>query len=322
MYFSGDSQVLVENGQYKSIDSLTVDSTVINMKGELVKVKSVHNEVKQQLVEVRHENWYTPTYCSDSCQVLTSVANEEVKLPEIKWMPVKDLVKGQDLTVDVNYYKELPETGEFLFNESTVKYTREIGYLFGMYAGYGSTNGNTVEFKFGPNNELVDSLKLLVKNLFNLEMSIDKGEFIYTCSVQSTEFSQLFNEFGPKLSRQLPLRHWINESEYLIGLFQGLVEYDVDSKISRYIPLSKGMGQVFAWVCNRLGLVFENDTPSLDDLKIKVYPVFVRRDHDDTTVGKIQNVSTKTYELDGWNLTTNDESNTFIVNGVVVKGHN
>ncbi len=322
-YFSADAQVLLGGGEYKNISQLKPDDFVLNMRNEAVKVTKVHRSLQAKMMELRYQNWYTPFYCTPTLQFLVTIDGTE--LPEMKWVAGSDLEKDMCLTSESNIYRSLlPE--EFNVPLTTpkkvlmLKPNYNLGLIFGLYAGYGSISNNEIVFRFGPNDSLVDQISQLLKDLFDAETMVEKEGYCYQVRTSSTHLVELFFEFGTKITRAIPRNYWSSNEDYVRGLYHGLIEYDPDNNVSRYIPVTKQMAELFLWVCSLLGVSFENDTPRIDKRSIQVYPLFVNHEQDDSYLGKVTQVDTNAnLELSSWNLEVACPTNSFIVNNLVVR---
>ncbi len=326
-YFSGDAQILLANGSYKNIAQIKPGDRVINMRNDPVEVTKVHQGVKVSMMEIRYQNWYAPFYCTKDvhCLVMNNTDNEDPQIAELKWVVASDLHQDSLFTSESSIYRTLlPD--EFSVPLTTpnkilmLKPTYELGLIFGLYAGYGSITNEKIVFLFGPNDSLVTQVKDLLKNLFDVDATIEKNEYCYQICADSAHLVELFTDFGTKVRRCIPHSYWSANEEYVHGILEGLVEYDPDNNISRYIPVTKNMAEVFLWVCSLVGLTFENDTPRIDKFPMRVYPLFIRHEQDDSYLGKITNVDTSAnVELSGWNLEVACPTKSFIVNNLVVR---
>ena len=329
-FFSGDAQVLLANGGYKNISQLKPGDYVLNMCNKAVEILKVHQfsrgenaePATMSMKEIRYQNWYMPLYCSDDLELLIMQDNDE-QFSEMQWVSAQDLKLQSALTSENNIYRTLlaKEFNVPFITPKTVltlKPTYDLGLIFGLYAGYGSVNKDMVEFRFGPNEDLVEQVTDLLDTLFDAVATIKKDEYCYRVQSESEHLVGLFNDFGSKINRHIPRSYWATDDEYVRGLFDGLVEFDPENNKSRYIPITKDMAEVFLWTCSLLGLTFENDTPPLNSSHIKVFPLFVRHEQEDSYLGKVTNISEAETECSGWNLEVDCSTNSFIVNNLVV----
>ena len=110
--------------------------------------------------------------------------------------------------------------------------------------------------------------------------------------------------------------------EYLSGLYEGLVEYDPENKLCRYLPVSKSMAEIFTWVCGMLGLQFENETPKMAPGGLGIYPLFVKDSRDDSCLGVVTEKTDHSVVIeDGWNLRVDCPTDSFIANNIIVHAH-
>nr|QBK87508.1 MAG: hypothetical protein LCMAC201_04180 [Marseillevirus LCMAC201] len=322
-YFSSDTQVLLADGSYKNITLIKPDDYVLNMRNEAVKVIKVHTAPKVNMMELRYQNWYTPFYCTLSTQFLVTVEPLQ-ELSETKWLTGSDLQKDMCLTSESNlYYSILPKDFELALDTPMrillLRSSYNLGLIFGLYAGYGSIIDDQIEFRFGPNEELIDQIAELLNEL-DADTVVVKDNYCYQVKCSSAHIVELFSEFGTKINRTIPKKYWSSDKEYVRGLYEGLIEFDPINNISRYIPVDKEMAEVFLWVCSLLGATFENDTPRIDQRVMQVYPLFVKDDQDDSYLGKITHVDVNSnVTLSQWNLEVACPTNSIIVNNLVVR---
>jgi len=315
--FSSQTQVLLSDGSYKNIDQVTVGDTVLNKDLKPVKVVSVQKGEKLPVIEVRYENWFDSLHCSGKVKILCKNGEQDSQWVNVAKLSANDSYK----TPDNLYEKILPNSFKVtLGNGKTLEPTQDVGLLFGLYAGFGHFNeiDNEIVFTFGPNEFVVNQVKDLLHNLFDANVQIEKDEFCFKVKTNNDHASAFFKQFGKKLERQLPKEYLVTNEDYVKGLYQGLVDYDPETKISRYIAVSKQMAHVFLYTCSLLGLSFTNDTVQLNKSTIEVYPLLVK-DMENTT-SKIHQSGLIDLELDLWSLTVDCPTNSFIVNNLIVSG--
>jgi len=319
--FSSDSQVLLADGSYKNITQIANGDSVLNMNLEPVKVTEVKKVGTSPVVEVKYQNWYAPLYCAGNLQVFAQ-SKIDGEMSETTWANASELTNNHYYTSERDIYKtRLSETFSVeLANGKTLEASADAGLLFGLYAGYGScSNDGKLVFRFGPNDSLVEQVQQLLKNLFDAETTTEKDEYCYKITTSDAGAAEFFTKFGSKLERTVPKEYLCSNLEFAKGLFQGLVDYEPETKISRFIPVSRGMAEVFLTVCSLLHISFMNDTPRVDKRNIQVYPLFVEDQQDDTVLGRVQSSTLIDLELEMWSLSVECPTNSVIVNNMVVK---
>jgi hypothetical protein len=317
MAFLANAYVLTGTGinlTFKSIKDINPGDTVYNMRMEPVIVKSTHEKPISKIVEIRHENWYTPLYCSSNQELLTMNGDQ------ISILPADKIEPDMKFTFEKNIYSDLRET----FENGPYKPSQEMGIFLGLYCGYGTITETKVEFRFGPNNDLVNQVAGLISSIFNVSSTIIKEKFCYKVQSESQTLIEFFKPFGDKFNRCLPKKYWAKNPEYIAGLYQGMIEYDPETKISRFIPISRLLAEAFMWICNELSISFENDTPTCineEPNKMTIYPLFIRNAIDDATNSSIKNITILDKSSTGYTLGVECPSNSFIVNNIVAITH-
>ena len=322
-YFSGEVRVLLPNGVYKDISAIKIGDLVLNLRNEPVKVTNVFQCPETPMIEVRYQNWYTPLYCTKNLQLLIADAptNDNPSLEEVKWVSAENLNEKHNLTSEKHVYSSLLPNDFFVDiavpgKKLVLTPSFDLGFIFGLYSGYGSIIDGSIVFRFGPNDDLVEQVEGLLKNLFDATADVEKNKFCYTVRSNCVQLLELFEEFGSKLERKIPQKYWSSNQEYITGLFSGLVDYEPNTRVNRYIPVTKDMAEVFFWCCSLLGLTFENDTTGIK----KVYPMSVKDKQDDAYLGSVLHVNTEHRTLqEGWNISVDCPTESFIANNVVVK---
>jgi len=310
-YFSSNTQILLSNGDYKNISQLKPGDKVFNMYMKTVKVTKIHQGPKSNMLELRYPNWYTPLYCTPELKVLIMKSLPEKEsatsdITDMRWICTNELSEHRRLVSEQNIYRFL------LPKEFPSKKSYKMGVIFGLYAGYGSINNNIVEFRFGVNDKLAEQVSDLLTELFDAETFIEKTTFCYKVQSSSTQLYDLFSEFRDRINRTIPRKYWSSNKEYIRGLFDGLVEFD--SNISRYIPITRDMAEIFVWICSLLGITFENNTPRINQCSMQVFPLFIHNTQ--KTSIKIQPTDLK---LETWNLTVDCPTDSFIADNLVVQ---
>lgn len=325
-YLSAHTEILMANGLYKNISKVQPGDTVFNMRMEPIKVQQIVQTTAAKMNEVRYTNWYMPLYATPELQILTCTPGEKTtnfSTVNMDWTPVSKLTPDVTFTSEVEIYQHLlPLTFSIKVTtpekEILLTPSHKLGLLLGLYTGYGSVVDNVVELKFGPNDELVEQAASLLQELLHAKTLIKKEEFCYKVRTKSSHVIEFFAEFGNKIERQLPQKFWSNNSEYVRGLFEGLIEYEPEADICRYIPVTHNMAQVFLWVCALMGLSFSNDTPTITESSIQVYPLFLKLSQENTGFGHFTG-TTDASDMNRWNLIVECPTASFVANNMVVK---
>lgn len=313
-----DTQVLLANGYYKPISEIQVNDIVLNEKLLPVQVLNVIKTPAQECLEIRHHNWYLPTYISKSMKLMELQFTDNFS--ELKWTSALDLKPGSLLSSEASIYTSiLPSTFSVPTGKITLTPSFELGLIFGWYSGYGSILDNKVVFKFGENSALCDYVSDCFSRLFNIQPEICKNEYFYQCIIKEEYLVELFLNFKDKLHRQFPSEFICQNLDYINGIFEGLVDVDPENKIVRFIPLTKEMAELFLTVTSLLGYVFSNDTPGIEHQKgPRIYQLFVMGKQTDAYLSEVTSVTEIKTRHDMWNLSVDCPSNSFIANNIVV----
>lgn len=315
-YLSNNALVLTENAQYQPVDKLIPGQTVLNMKLEPVKVLTIGECLKTAMVQVNYQNWYEPLRCSATQEILVidKIQNEDDTC-ELKWVTAEKLTPGMMLMSAEEIYDKLPESFTVL---SGVVADYTIGLLFGLYAGYGHIVDEKIEFTFGPNDELMSRIKELILQVCgSAQIELVQNDSVYQLLVRSQELVALFSDFGNKVERRIPRQYWIRNKNYLQGLFEGLIDYNPELKLCRYISVSREMCEAFVWITSQQAINFGHDSVQTHE-NLRIYPLLVRVDQEQSYLNRVVSVS-PTSEEKGWCISLNCETNSMVVNNIIVK---
>lgn len=326
-FFSEESRVLLANGEYKDIKDVMPGDYVYNMHSETAKVLDVTKQ-EQGIIEIKYSGWYAAINCTGESELLV-IEEREDGISEMKWMKAEDLRQDVSFMSETNIYRDILP-GKFSIPFRTMKKnlslecTYEIGLLFGLYAGYGYIEENTINFTFGPNEELVKKLQELLLENLKAESKISKDNYCYNLTVdcnisENKHMLEIFQEFGEKMERKVPKKYWVNDENFIRGLFDGLVEYDPENNSSRLISVSKFLSETMVWICSILGYEMINQSQILPESNITVYPLLINNKNDDSVIGKIIEIKKSMEKSTVYNLTVDCPTKSFIVNGLVVK---
>ena len=324
-YFSPDTQILLANGSYKNITLIAVGDMILNMHIKPVKVVQIHTKDVRPMCVIKYPNWYTPIYCTRNSQILTII-----KYDKTIWKKIDELNNDDNFCTAGEIYMYLPN----IFDTQEIMPSYEIGYIFGLYAGYGNIVNDQIVFCFGPNTELVSELSILLHNEFKVDISIEKDESCYKLYVNSDKLYSILSEFKNRISRNIPRKYWILHMEYIRGLFDGLVEFDPESNNCRYVTVSKSMAEVFTWICSVMGLQFENNTQIINTTPIcsncptnntmlQLYSLFTITNSPLEPTGDSQEYRLRITDLDtpqqAWSISVDCPTNSFIANNTIVR---
>ena len=238
-YFGCKSRVMLANGQCKYITDLEKGDWLYSENGKKVKVKNIIQE-KKLLKKIIYMNWFTHTICSDNVNVKIQSKDNTVYVPICQ-----DLDKN---AYYLHFYKfsdlfNIP----ILINDNFINLTptKELGYLFGLYLGYGEIIENKLQFTIGPNENIAINIKNSLKKLFNSESFISQDENTnYIIESNDNYLIELFSEFGDLSIRKLPFKYLAKDYEYMEYLLIGLTEYNNIEQYSQVITMSVDIAEL------------------------------------------------------------------------------
>lgn len=326
-YFSANSRVLLADGSYKNISEIAVGDKVLNKDSQVVNVTAVEKGPKTNLIQVQYQNWYAPLYCTGDAQIWGKNRDAE----KFEWLNASEISNEHVHKSNKQVYlSSLQDSFKVTVKDRTLEPNYDLGLLFGLYAGYGSISAASVAstasassatsselvFRFGPNESLLTQVGELLSKLFGAESTTVKDEYCYQLRTTDSETIKFFKEFGSKLERRVPARYLATDESFVQGLFQGLIDFDPNTKVSRYIAVSRDMAELFACVCSLLELSFNHDN-TRSDKSIHVYPLSVQNEQENVSAF-YQAVLTDT-ESDIWSLQVDGPNQSFIVNNLAVR---
>lgn len=225
-----------------------------------------------------------------------------------------------------------------------IQYDYDLGLFFGYYVAEGSESDGKIDFTFSSNEiEYISDVVKLGKNLFGLDASIYNFDTYVKINFSSTVLQNLFkNMFGHSKDRQYPPEFLNTNPDFILGLMHGHWRGDchVDKYSIRLITISEKLaGQVLLFM-NRLKYfaTLEYITPSnaysinlsskfalefSKDLNKGCYKKGNRwsskfKENDKFFIIPIKTISTEPYFGYVYDIGINDESHSFVSNGVIV----
>lgn len=285
-YFARGTRVLMQNGLYKSIEEIVVGDET--MFGNVINVKSKPVE----MIKFYYNNWYTPTVCTKDICVKTINGYETLK-------STNTLINLSSLSL-----KQLPKIVTPTDVDLT-KYPYEFGYFLGLYIGYGTCNENVV-FRFGPNENLLEQIKEILEKMFGATVEVSKKNDVYQVSTESKFLIYLLQEFGNKIQRRIPQKYWVNDLDFLTGIFDGLIDEDPDLKILRCVTTSREMAEFFVWLASMINVEFTSE----GIIGVNVFPiVIVNREN-------IPDIDFRETIQQGWSLTI--DGDVLVINNLYI----
>jgi len=177
--------VLTSSGLYKNITELQIGESIINMRGESIKVldiiKTTVNNI--EISNIKHYNWFLNTTCTQDSKFLISRFNNGIY--EMKWLESKDIINNDNVINEENVYNQI-------FGNEILPF--ELGVFFGLVLYYGDIREEYVYF----DKNLIEKIKLTTMK--------------YTINEQNISIKYKVPEILP----------FSNDINYLKGLFIGM----------------------------------------------------------------------------------------------------
>jgi hypothetical protein len=307
------SNVMLYNGLYKSIADVEENDIIMNMWLEPVIVNKIQIVNNVKMTEINYNNWYCPLYCSQNTNII--INNKQDDVNKIRLESVDKL--NNDIIFKVAGETPFIDNFTYKFTDKiNLTPSYDLGYIFGMYIGFGYINSGLVHFIFGPNETLLETMKNYLSNLFDIQVLNEKMEGNNIIICKSKELVKLFTQFGFNLNKTIPREFLCNNVDYIKGIFDGLIEYDINTNICKFMTMSEKIAQLFILLCNMLNLPCENDSNILNDT---VVYNFIIRYTDSSVMGKVNTIVKDKVECDGYMLDVDCDTKSIVVNGIIVK---
>jgi hypothetical protein len=125
----------------------------------------------------------------------------------------------------------MPRSFELPFEDKIIRPSYQLGYIFGLFVGDGSTQvnekGGIVHWALGAKEvEVIAKLQTALVDVFGLTSSPrDHGNHVRV-TVYRVALAKLFISFGKKTSKGVPNAFWCSDMDYVRGLYDGLLDSD------------------------------------------------------------------------------------------------
>lgn len=282
------------------------------------------------------------------------------KKSKIKWRPIDSLDKGCLLTPKIIQW-EIPKYFEIALMkrsggnwrtepkfsiDSTLTPTYEVGYIFGSFLGDGNVHQHvnrgshsaSVHWSFGPNEEAIaNKLSECIKTVFGLCPVIKKPENKNSIlvSLYYKPLADFLASFGKRSNKMLPTELFVDNKEYLSGLWEGLLDSDgcVSNGRVSFINTSENLIELFNICTLILKGHFPNSSrriPSIGRLKncnlLNCSPSYSsrllirpeRRVTNQHQIAKVLEYEDTNLFLDVYDLEIADSDHSFIAGNVIV----
>lgn len=185
---------------------------------------------------------------------LANIGNRKIKgsgNSRINWMTLENpdligltfpkeinFILPQDFTINLKNYGSEQINSKKITNNITSSYG--LGYLFGTFLGDGNsvsdktdklsgkkTGGGWVQWFFGSGEQkIVNKVVQFAEEIFGVLPKIEVKENMIVVSLYRSSIAALFSTFGKKTEKHLPEIFLINDREYLLGIYEGLIDSD------------------------------------------------------------------------------------------------
>lgn len=220
----------------------------------------------------------------------------------------------------------------------------ELGYLFGAFLGdgcsllYDHNNSGRVQFYLGLNEmHIVEKIRYSIKESWGADCKIKIRKNIILLTCWSRALAKFFSDFGKLGEKHLPREYWCDNEEYLLGIYEGLVDTDghtTSRGSNNFTSSSRKLTELFNFLCLYMGQPF---TSSISDHNVcSNHPNFSECDastwspkHCTSTItqnrqsgefwySNFKVIDPTLIDVQCWDLEVDCETHSFIANNVVV----
>jgi len=349
------TRVLTSSG-YKNITDIRTSDIVYSANMKPTKVVSLEEiKLSDPIIEIKYQNWYVPLYCTPNTKLLVC---ESIDSPySVKFVDSTKVKSGSYTVCLENIYKMLYSMQNNISLSSILVYFSEavqnswnssisqninpekiktdIGYLIGLYCGYGSTfvktdidNKSTsihnIVFRLGPNSDLCDKIHEMLNYYLDAKCNVEIVESNYIITLDSPNAASFFNLFGSHENKNIPEVLRINDIDYVKGIFGGLS--DNINNVSRFIAPNRELAEVYVWICAILGAAFEHnhklsfDAASENQNNRDIWAMYVKHRQPDALnkVDYVRNVDSRGKSNVFYKLNVENPDEGIIMNNAVV----
>jgi IMP dehydrogenase/GMP reductase len=219
------------------------------------------------------------------------------KKSKFKWKEIHEIEKNkhtllmprtfewklpEDFSIDLSVFCKMGKIDDKFIvtkNQNTIKINRyihsnyDLGYIFGTFLGDGNSKITTVNgcesaschWSFGlSENHIAEKLKNAIFNVLNYDVNIKiKDGKVLSVNCYNKYFTKLLDQFSKKTNKHLPRNYYCKNMEYIKGLYDGLIDSDGHTEITRnenridnLTNTSKYILELFYWCCMNLNKSF------------------------------------------------------------------
>jgi IMP dehydrogenase/GMP reductase len=269
--FAPGTRILMSNGYYKNIEEINVEDEIIDGNGNPTKVIGIKRTGYRKVIKYRHNKFYKSSICTAEHlhkvydlndyaeKTAKSGISSLLKKKNMLWKPIYDLKSKDFLVFPKNIYFNIKNSFtinllDFAIKDSTVpekskniKPSYSLGYIFGTFLGDGCANLSDVQREktfsevgslcwiFGEKeNVIADKVISCCTEVFGKSPHIaeSKTKNITLVQFHYQVLARFFQDFGKKNEKHLPEKYFCNDTNYLSGIIDGLV--DSDGHIEKY----------------------------------------------------------------------------------------
>lgn len=374
--FAAGTKILMNDGTYKNIEEIVIGDRVINKNGVPVNVIGTKNSGIKKIISYQSNNFYLPTHvtpdhlhwvgdysttpnlgkegCIHKCLDKLTKSDKS----KYKWRRIDETTQST-LLIPKNINFELNKDFSINFKDYFVKagnYNKQnckeiikpsynLGYIFGTYLGDGCQNisyiGNSdrgqVSWYFGlKEDDITNKVINCLEDVFKIKGTFEKTKTINLLHAYSLPLAKFFANFGKKDKKHLPKQFFIDNIDYLTGLYDGLIDSDGHlSKDGRegFTNTSTQLMELFGFLHFKLrGYYpsFNQRTKSIGNLKdcnidnckqgygargIQNPKNYLTKDYQ---INKINNYKELEIEAETFDIEVDCETHSFIANNAIV----
>jgi len=276
--FVGDTRILMADGTYKDIKNIKLHEKVINGDGQPVEVKAVRYSGMKKVRKYRHANWHDYSYATSDHRHLSPTQKGSVgwksleNCEEMLYPSHIDFELQDSFEIDMNNYalaRRSYKNGLEL--KEPLSPSHDLGFLFGAFLGdgfsqvydYGRKGRNGIrkrnstartKWYFGKEEKhLAEKVQNILQEVFgnNSKIKMSKKRNMWVVHCRCAPISRLFSEFGTKTDKHLPHRFYCSNSEYLLGIYEGLIASDGHEEGTRlgFTNTSPHLMELFNFLC-------------------------------------------------------------------------
>lgn len=204
----------------------------------------------------------------------------------------------------------------------------DIGYIFGLFLGDGYANlhiddnyesGVCYWFLGGYKKDVANKLKYCIKNTLNVNCKTKMMRNMTIVTLNNKYLTKILYEFGKKVDKHLPNQYYINDTNYIQGLYDGLVDsssYKKGFDKEYFCNNSNQLIELFNWCCMVLGYTYSNSHSITQSYKASNSSK--QRFSKDYMYSYLTEYIDSEYEAEVFDIEVDCPTHSFIANGSIV----